>query len=98
MLKWLSYRTMFNLFTKKFRHEVSFTHVTHYHVNMEYESKGFNTHCHEDGQLCITHGDPMSPEMAIWYKGNNFQHDTVTSKCDDTEFCAEYIDIIGPKA
>lgn len=97
MLKWLSYRTMFNLFIKKYRHEISFAHTTHYRVTMEYESRGFNTHCHEDGQFCVTHGDPMSPEMATWYKGYNYQHNTVTSNCEDTEFCAVYMDIIGSK-
>lgn len=73
-LRWYSRRTTWWFFTRKYVHYVVFAHDSQYKGNMQYESKGFERHCHEDGVWCVTHGDPQSLEVSIWYKGYDYQH------------------------
>ncbi|KAF9536705.1 hypothetical protein EC957_009929, partial [Mortierella hygrophila] len=69
------------LFTRKYSHEITLTVDHSYTGSMKYSSKDFNTHCHDDGIWCANHGGPKSQEMAIWYKGHNFQFPTMTIGC-----------------
>ncbi|KAF9147497.1 hypothetical protein BG015_010873 [Linnemannia schmuckeri] len=80
-VKWLSNMDTWWLFTRKYNHDITLTVDHHYTGNMKYKARNFNSHCHEDGVWCVTHGDPLSQEMAIWYKGYNFQHPTMTIGC-----------------
>ncbi|OAQ27946.1 hypothetical protein K457DRAFT_20600 [Linnemannia elongata AG-77] len=95
-LQWVSTKTTWHFFNGKYKHYVLFVHLGHYGANMRYEAKGFTTHCHEDGAWCVTHGDPQSPEVAIWYKGYNYQHSARTKPCHEPngDECSEYVNYI----
>ncbi|KAK3840579.1 MAG: hypothetical protein JOS17DRAFT_770080 [Linnemannia elongata] len=80
-VKWLSNMDTWWVFTRKYSHEITLTVDHSYAGSMKYSSKNFNSHCHDDGIWCATHGDPLSQEMAIWYKGYNIQFPTMTIGC-----------------
>ncbi|KAG9065275.1 hypothetical protein KI688_002598 [Linnemannia hyalina] len=89
--------SQWHFFDSKYNHEVTLL-VGSYNGNMGYVSRDFKSHCHEDGVWCVTHGDPQSLEMGIWYKGYNYQHNTVTADCNSKMpmFCRQYDNYIDP--
>ncbi|KAH7044922.1 hypothetical protein BKA57DRAFT_516497 [Linnemannia elongata] len=96
-LIWRSRFSQWHFFDSKYNHEVTLL-VGSYYGKMEYVSRDFKSHCHEDGVWCVTHGDPQSLEIVIWYKGYNYQHNTVTADCNSKMpvFCRQYDDYIDP--
>ncbi|KAF8937004.1 hypothetical protein BGZ47_009225 [Haplosporangium gracile] len=96
-VKWLSNKDTWWIFTRKYSHDITLI-VDHYYTgNMKYTSRNFNPHCHEDGVWCVTHGDPLSQEMAIWYKGYDFQHPNMTIGCyvEGYERCRDSVAATG---
>ncbi|KAK3840580.1 MAG: hypothetical protein JOS17DRAFT_785598 [Linnemannia elongata] len=91
-----SVRSKWWLFNREYVHYVELEIWETYKGNMRYQSKDFNPHCHEDRIWCVTHGDPKSPEVSIWYKGYNYQHNTVSEACwpGDQDTCQQYNDIV----
>ncbi|KAK5821204.1 hypothetical protein F5H01DRAFT_365580 [Linnemannia elongata] len=91
-----SIRSTWWLFTREYIHYVDLEVWETYKGNMKYQSKDFNSHCHEDGIWCVNHGDPKSPEVTIWYKGQTYQHNTVSEDCwlGDQDTCQQYNDIV----
>ncbi|KAF9289737.1 hypothetical protein BGZ88_007616 [Linnemannia elongata] len=91
-----SIRSTWWLFTREYIHYVDLEVWETYKGNMKYQSKDFNSHCHEDGIWCVNHGDPKSPEVTIWYKGLTYQHNTVSEDCwlGDQDTCQQYNDIV----
>lgn len=91
-----SIRSTWWLFTREYIHYVDLEVWETYKGNIKYQSKDFNSHCHEDGIWCVNHGDPKSPEVTIWYKGLTYQHNTVSEDCwlGDQDTCQQYNDIV----
>ncbi|KAF8937003.1 hypothetical protein BGZ47_009224 [Haplosporangium gracile] len=97
-LQWVSTKSTWYFFTRKYKHYIYFNHFPQYAARMTYESRGFENHCHEDGNLCVNHGDPQSPEVAIWFKGYTYQHNERSKSClnENGNDCSEYFDYITP--
>jgi hypothetical protein len=99
-LAWYKRQTTWWFFTRKYVHHITFNHQTQYSGSMTYDSKGSGSHCHEDGVWCVTHGDPDSQEMILWYKGINYEYQVKSRICykdrgeyDDCDMYKDYIAI-----
>lgn len=97
-LRWWSTKDFFNLPNEVFRHDIYFIVDGYPLGRLQFNSTGYQTHCHMTYEWCVTQGYPLILDLHIWYKGYTYGQARATYNCGDVryEFCRLYIDFQNP--